>query len=139
MNELSDKHIRLIQLGNFLIVFLFVAMAIPISLFHNSILAGVKLMTIVLVFWGPVVVLFLKLFEVQLNGDQIVLRNLFVKYHYDRTDFKELSPTFLPLIYRISFKDSKYHFFMVPVERIFRILFEDRNLLAERMARLIKD
>jgi hypothetical protein len=140
MGSISEGSTRVIQLVNLLILLLFLLIAIGFSILKGSIGIGLKIFLIGMVFWGPVFLLYLKLFEVRLVQGEILIANLFVRHQFKKTDFEDIHPTFFPLIYKISFKGSeRYFFFMIPMENVFTILFVDRTLIVERMKSLVKE
>lgn len=82
--------------------------------------------------------LYLKLFEVRILEDEILIANLFKRHHFKKTEFDEIRPAFLPLVYKISFKGSKGYFFLIPIENVFTVLFDNRTQVAEKMKLLLK-
>ena len=141
MKYLSDKHIRIIQLVNLLVLVLVFFLSILLWKIHGSIFVGLKVLLIGAVFWGPVFLLYLKLFEIKLiTREKIAVSNLLKKYQFKKDDIDEISPTLLPLVYKISFKRSHKFFFMIPVENIFRILFvNSEKIIAEMRLAIEKD
>ena len=136
MKTLSEN-IRVIQLVNLLILVLMFLIAIIIAVLKSSIIAGVPILLIGLLFWGPVFFLYLKLFEIEVSTDRIIVLNLFKKYQFKRKDFEEIHASVLPLIYKISFKGANQFHFMIPVKNVFSILFTDRAAIVEKMRLLI--
>jgi hypothetical protein len=62
---LSHKHIRTIQLVNLLVLILVFFLSILFWVIHGSIIVGVRVLLIGIVCWGPVFLLYLKLFEIK--------------------------------------------------------------------------
>lgn len=133
MKYLSDKHIRVIQVVNLLVIVLVLLLAVFLWIVHRSAIVGIRVLFVGLIFWAPVFLLSLKLFEIKIvTAQDVSVSNLFRKYRFNKDDVVDINPTIFPLLYNISFKGADTFFFMIPVENIFKLLFvNSEKIIAE--------
>ncbi len=121
---ISDNSTLIIQGFNLFIFLMIVLIALGIWLLSGVLSSTFYVLGIGFVFWGPVIFIFLKLREVQLTARVFLVRNIFGKNQFEKSQFHKIEKTILsPIVYRICFKNSSNYYFMAPMEYFFKSIF----------------
>lgn len=138
LNTLSDPFVRAIQLTNVLVVLLILFLSVYFGILAHSLMNALKILIFGLLIWSPIIYVYSRLFEVGIQNDKIVIRNLVKKVVLNKEDYIRIDYTYFPLVFKIRFKNNISYHFIIPMINIFLILFINRRKKAKQLDLLIK-
>ncbi len=102
-------------------------------LLMTSFIVLVKLALFCLVFYAPIMFLHSLLYEVYVENDNIVVRNIFRTKVFEKQFLDDVTPTWIPLIFRIYLRGESPYSFPLPMINVFLVWFTNKYDKAEEM------
>lgn len=125
MRIIGNKYIKVGQGFSLLLFFMWLSVSVLLWFVDRSSSSIYVLVTGTIIL-GGMTYLHLKIFEVAIDEQRIILRNLFSKIKVEKSDFKKVEKTlFSPFIFRITFErgSARSYFFMIRNATFYKAIF----------------